>query len=184
MVYNDYTKLRILYYLYQSKRPPTIALLLRNEGIEATRKGVANFEKRFLATGTIARRQGSGRKTVITEEIQQAVEAQMRRNDETTASQLHVLLTALSYQLSLRTVLRCRSLLGWTFRGSAYCQIIREVNKIKRLEWCQHYKDDDFADVVFSDECSIQLESHRRFSCRKRGELPKNKPRYCKHLPC
>jgi len=179
MVYDDYTKLRILFYLYQGKRPPTIAVLLENEGIEVTRKGVADFEKRFLATGTIARRQGSGRKTVITEEIRQVVEEQMRRDDETTASQLHVLLTALGYQLSLRTVLRCRSLLGWTFRGSAYCQIIREENKRKRLEWCQRYKDhDDFTDVVFTDECSVQLESHRRFSCRKRGELPKNKPRY------
>jgi len=159
-------------------RPPTIALHLQKEGIEATRKGVADFERRFLATGTIAKCQGSGRKTVITDEIQQVVETQMRRDDETTASQLHVLLAGLGYQLSLRTVLRCRSLLGWTFRGSAYWQIIREQNKRKRLEWCQRYKDDNFANVVFSDECSIQLESHRRFSCRKRGELPKNKPRY------
>jgi len=126
--------MRILYYLHQGKRPPTIALLLQKEVIEATRKGVADFEKRFLGTGTIARCQGSGRKTVITDEIQQAVETQMRRD---------VLLAGLGYQLSLRTVLRCRSLLGWTFRGSAYCQIIREQNKRKQLEWCQHYKDDD-----------------------------------------
>ena len=27
------------------------------------------------------------------------------------------------------------SLLGWVYRGSAYCQLIRNVNKQKRLEW-------------------------------------------------
>jgi len=106
MVYNDYTKLRILYYLHQGKRPPTIALLLQKEGIEATRKGVAGFEKRFLATGTIARCQGSGRKTVITDEIQQVVETQMRRDDEATASQLHHRYTGVSISMVTCTVSR------------------------------------------------------------------------------
>ena len=30
-------------------------------------------------------------------------------------------------------VLRCRTYLGWTFRGSSYCQLIRHENKQKRL---------------------------------------------------
>ena len=51
---------------------------------------------------------------------------------------------------------------GWTFRGSAYCQLIRDVNKEKRLEWALQYKNDK---VIYTDECTVQMESHRRFCC-------------------
>jgi len=115
---------------------------------------------------------------VITEEVRRIVEEQMRRDDETTASQLHVLLVSMGYTLNLRTVLRCRTSLGWTFRGSAYCQLIRDVNKQKRLDFARAHRSDNFANVIFTDECSVQLETHRRRSCRKEGEPPKNKPRY------
>ena len=37
---------------------------------------------------------------------------------------------------------------------------------------------DDFEDVLWTDECSVQMESHRRFCCRKIGEAPKPKARY------
>lgn len=121
---------------------------------------------------------GSGRPTKITEEVKNIVEEQMRHDDETTATQLHKLLANKGHPMSLRTILRCRSQLGWTFRGSAYCQLIRHANKIKRLQWARKYQQDDFADVIWTDECSVQLETHRRFCCRKKNEPPKNKPRY------
>ena len=60
--------------------------------------------------------------------------------------------------------------MGWTFRGSAYCQLIRAGNKQKRLDWAKKYLDevgDGFNNVVWTDESSIQLETH------------KSKPRYC-----
>ena len=49
----------------------------------------------------------------------------MRQGDETTAHQLHKVLLANNIDISLNTtcILRCRSALGWTFRGSAYCQM-------------------------------------------------------------
>ena len=31
------------------------------------------------------------------------------------------------------TINKCRHDLGWTYRGSAYCQMIRDQNKIKRF---------------------------------------------------
>ena len=109
------------------------------------------------------------------------IQSKMRADDETTAMQLHQMLTSCGYNLSKRTILHCRSALGWTFRGSAYCQLIREANKEERLRWAlqyQHEADGGFQDVLWTDECSVQLETHRRFCCRKRGEPPRNKPRY------
>ena len=84
-----------------------------------------------------------------------------------TATQLHVLLVELGYNLSLCTILLCGSTLRWTFRGSAYCQLICEANGIKRLESARKYKDDNFANVMFTDETTVQQDSYRRFCCRK-----------------
>ena len=79
--------------------------------------------------------------------------------------------------LTIRTILRCRIQLGWTFRGSSFCQLIRDVNKTKRLEWSRENIGNTFENVIWSDECTVQAESHRRYCCRKKGERPKNKPR-------
>ncbi len=180
MVYSSYKKQRILHFSFQGFKAYTIAKLLREEGMVASRRGIDKFLTRYRDTGTIARKPGSGRPSKITAEIKEIVEAQMRADDETTAVQLHQLLKSKGYNISLRTILRCRTSLGWTFRGSAYCQLIRDVNKQKRLEWARAFQSeaaDGFKNVIWSDECSVQLETHRRFCCRKEGERPKNKPR-------
>ena len=139
---------------------------------------IAKFLKKFNVTGCIIRRSGSGHPSKVTVEIKVIVNEQMKIDNETTANQLHTLLVNCGYRLSLRTILRCCTSLGWTFHGSSYCQLIRAQNKKKRLAWAQRYKDEDFEDVIFTDECTVQLETHRRFCCRKRGEPPKPKPRY------
>ena len=178
MVYSWYVKRRILHYYQQGRRPPTICKLLKKERtINTTRAGIAKFIQKFERTGSIARTPGSGRPTKISEEMRAIVEEQMREDDETTALQLRALLISKGYQISKKTVLRCRAELGWTFRGSAYCQLIREQNKVKRLDWAQRHLNDSFDNVIWTDECSVQLETHKRFCCRKQGQPPKLKPR-------
>ena len=132
---------------------------------------------KYKITGTIVRTPGSGRPSKITAEVNALVERQMRHDDETTAAQLHVLLVRSGFAMDLRTVLRCRTSPGWTFRGSSYCQLIRHENKQKRLDWARLHRTDSFEDVIWTDECTVQMESHRRFCCRKRGEAPRPKPR-------
>ena len=102
----------------------------------------------------------------------------MQEDDETTDVQLFHLLKQKGCNISLRTILRCWAQLGWTFRESSYCQLIRQPNKIKRLDWARAHLGDKFEDVVWTDESTVQLETHRRFCCRKKGERPRNKPQY------
>ena len=84
----------------------------------------------------IARQPGSGCPTKLSNLVLQIVNEQMRLNDETTAVQLHDILTGHGISISLRTVLRSREQLGWTFRGSAYCQLIQlYVMLIKLKGW-------------------------------------------------
>ena len=61
--------------------------------------------------------------------------------------------------------------LGWTLQCTAYCQLTREANKVKRLEYAQQILEsgDTFHNVIFSDESSITLEQHRRTCYRKIG---------------
>ncbi len=69
--------------------------------------------------------------------------------------------------------------MGWTFHGTQYCQLIRTVNKEKRLLWATRCLEegDRFDDVIWSDETSVQLEFHRRHCFRKANQPPKLKPR-------
>ena len=67
--------------------------------------------------------------------MKQLVGEKMSEDDETAAYLLHRMLVDYWLDTSLSTILRCRTTLGWTFTGSAYCQLIRDDNKVKRLEW-------------------------------------------------
>ena len=140
-------------------------MLLKEEGFRASYSGVAKFLTRFEASGSISRRPGSGRPPKVTDAVRSTIERQMETDNETTAVQLHTVLASSGHAISLTTILRCRESLGWTFRGSAYCQIIREANKAKRLVWAREFlreAETGFLDVIFTDDISIQLESHRR----------------------
>ena len=107
--------------------------------------------------------------------IQQITESAMQEDDETTAIQLQSRLATCGIYVSLATILRSRQQLGWVYHGSAYCQLIRTVNKQKRLDWACANIHDDFDNVIWSDESSIQLGTHRIYCCRKVGEAPHSK---------
>ena len=181
MPYSEYLKRRAIVHRDRGLTAPAITDALAEEGLRAMRQGIAKFLKRYVRTHSFARAPGSGRPTKISPAVLEIIEAQMRKDDETTALQLHRIVCEHGHHLSLSTIFRSRRLLGWTFRGSSYCQLIRGANKVKRLEWARQYAAEaeaGFNDVIYSDETSIQLETHRRFCCRKQGEPPKNKPRY------
>ena len=69
-------------------------------------------------------------------------------------------------------------MLGRTFWGSGYCQVICYTDKMKRLQWAQKHIRDSFDSVIWTDKCTVQMESHRRFVCQKCGEVPWPKPRW------
>ena len=68
-------------------------------------------------------------------------------------------------------------MLGWTYQIPGYCQLIRHVNKTKRLNWAKENITENFEDVIWSDETSVWLERHKKRSYRKKGEAKGMKPR-------
>ena len=77
---------------------------------------------------------GSGMTLKLSPAILQMIEQAMQNDDETTATQLQVRLTACNVHDSLSTILQNRQQLGWVYRGSGYCQLMQTVNKQKWLE--------------------------------------------------
>lgn len=119
---------------------------------------------------------GCGLRPSLSPAMQNLIDFAMRQDDETTATQLQFKLASYNVYVSLSTILRSRCQLGWTYRGSAYCQLIRQQNKQKRVDWAQTYLHDNFDNVIWSDETTVQLETHRRHCYRKEGEKPHPKP--------
>jgi len=72
--------------------------------------------------------------------------------DDETATQLYHVFKSKGHVISLRTNLRCRAALSWTFRGSSYCQLIQLPNKVKQFQWAKNNEDDLFKIVVWTDE--------------------------------
>ena len=178
MVLSVYAKMRILSLHQKGCRVSFIAeCLVMEDGIVVSKQGIRQFLKRYKDCGTISRKPGSGCTIKMLPMIEQIIERAMQEDDETTATQLQAKLADNGIYISLATILRNRRLLGWVYRGSAYCQLIRTVNKEKRLEWARENQTDAFDDVIWSDETSVQLDTHRRFCCRKEGMKPRPKPR-------
>lgn len=178
MVYSDYTKQRILSLFWRGcKISEIVEYLILEDGIQSTKQGIRQFLKRFGLTNTIARKPGSGMPPKLSPQVQKLIEDAMLQDDETTATQLQSVLASRSIYVSLATIVRNRVQLGWTYRGSAYCQLIRQQNKDKRLQWARTCLNDEFNDVIWTDETTVQIETHKRYCYHKKGEKPRPKPR-------
>lgn len=177
MVYSDYVKQRILFYHRAKKNCAAIARCLEEEGHPVSRVGVLKFLRRFKESGTIARAPGTGRTSKVTADIRKLIEDQMQKNDETTGLELQQLLKKAGVDASVLSIRRWRKDIGWTSKSTSYCQLIRDVNKMKRLTWANQNKDMTFEDLIYTDETTVQIETHRQTSCYKRGCKPRYKPR-------
>ena len=83
-------------------------------------------------------------------------------------------------KVSLTTIKCARKVeLGWIRTRPKYFQLVQAANKEKRLIWCNERlaEKDTFHDVIWSDECSIQLDQHVRLCFRKSKQQCSLKPK-------
>ena len=175
MVYSDYVKQRILVYYRFKNNCSQIVRCLAEEGQSC----VLKFLRRNPETGTIAHAPGTGQASKLTDQLREIIEAHMKKNDETTGLELQKLLKkeVEGFDASVSSILQWRNNLGWTAKETKYCQMIREVNKEKRLKWATENQDTSFDNVIFTDETTVQMETHWRTCCYKRGYKPHYKPK-------
>lgn len=172
-----YARLRIQQLLDECSTCTEVTNVLRREGIETSRQTVWRLERHIEMYGFVRPLPKSGRRTKLTGGALKRIDEAMLRDDETTAKELVSELREAGVCISRTTALKGRRLMGWTFRGTAYCQLVRAGNREKRLRWAQENLGATFDDVIWTDETSVQMESHRRFCSRKNGSKPRYKPR-------
>ena len=203
----EHVKIRIVSLSSKSKSINAIVRHLHVEGIRIRRQTVARILKRYKEDRSLADKPASGRKPILTLEQMTFIDEKMEANDELTAvgknfffemitvvtetiysnqfqfmaiSGLQKLLySELGVHLSTATIKRARKKLGWRKCGPRYCQIVREANRIARLAFAQQCLDnnEDFDNVIFTDESTIWLDRHGKVCFRKEGTPGKLKPR-------
>lgn len=168
------TKLRILEEFEKiGWKPAQISKNLNSTGFYSTsRWSVNRFLSNYESRTHISRSEGSGRKSAISPLILSLIQEQMEKDDETMAYQIQHLLKQQGITVEMRTIDRWRRKLGWRFTGSKYCQSIRKENVEKRKVWAEQVLEQmkdgyRFHDIIFTDECKIQLDRHGR-KCHKR----------------
>ena len=176
---SNYTRTRIELLHKQDLHPAEIFKLLKGEGLLVNFASVMRIIKKLRLTGSVANLPCSGRPTKLSVEANAFIDQQMRSNDEMTSAQIQKKLAKRGVAVSLSTVRRYRKQQGWTLQRTAYCQLIRDANKVKRLEYAQRIMEsgDTFHNVIFSDKCSISLVQYRRTCYRKVDEPTKRKPK-------
>ena len=178
MVYSNYVKQRILYLSRTGKTYSPIVDILALEGRRVTKPGICYFLKKFKATGSITRKPGTGRKPTKTRALLDFIDTEIEKDDEISLADLRTKLVEKGINVSISSIHRWKEELGWTSKGTKYCQMIREGNVAKRLDWAKaNIEDINLDDLIFTDETTVQLENHRRTTSYKKGRKPRYKPR-------
>jgi len=171
---SNYARARIELLHKQGLLPAEIFRSLKAEGLLVSISSVVRIIKKFKITGSVANLPRSGRPTKMSEVTKAFIDRQMQKDDEMTSRTIQKELAKRS-----STMRRSRKQLGWTLQRTGYCQLIRDVNKTKPLEFAQSVLEsgDTFHNVIFSDESSISLTQYRRTCYRKADEPAKRKPK-------
>ena len=160
-----------------------IVRCLEDEGISVSRMALYMLFQKNETTKSIVDLKRRSRPKLLGEEQFRFIDNTVAENVDMTSRQLHsALITKFPEfeSVSVSTLKRARFLLGWESKRTRYCALISERNEEKRLLFCQHLQDNDdmaFEDVIWTDECSVQLESHRKVTYHRRGEPAKMCPK-------
>ena len=160
---SDKWKLRIIALHESGYNPTQIVSILSNEGLPGvSRTTVYKTCKKWNVSRTVddvpSERKGPKN---VTNEICDYIDCEMEKNNELTGSSLTKNLNQhFQVSFSVSKVRKLRRSLGWLATKTKYCQLVREVNREKRLKFasdCLKAKE-TFDDVIFTDECNIQLD--------------------------
>lgn len=172
-MYSLYLRERIIRLSRLHKGKALIAML-QEEGFRVSLSGVHYLLKKYQKTGSYFDRPRCGRPKIIPEQALQLINSWLVDNDEITTTELMHRLASI-VTASRATVGRARLSLGWTSKVTRYCQLIRQANKQKRLEFCQQLlsSGENFNNIIFTDESMVILAPSKRHLYHKKGEARK-----------
>lgn len=154
---------------------------LEEENIIVSRQTLYRLIRKFRTCAKIVDLPRRKRPRKLTSEMTEIIDNELQRNDELTAQKLMDNLKERfpDLDVSIPTIKRARKQKGWVCTRPHYCQLIRDLNKRKRLLWCHYMKNSNemYENVIFTDECTVQLDRHSRICFRKKYQRRLLKPR-------
>ena len=175
------TRNRVIHLKSEGVKLVDIQKRLCEEGVSIALSSLYRLIKKYNAYGSVENRHGLFRSKILSNEQVAYIHECMKHNDEYTGRHLLELLLQRwpNLSISVETIKRERRALGWVASKPKYCQLIRDRNKQKRLDWCNLMlsTNETFDNVIFSDECSVKLDNHGRLCFRLRGEPRTLKPK-------
>ena len=177
-MYSYYLRERIVRFSKQYKGK-TLVAVLHDEGLNVSLSGVYYVLIRYKETGSIFDRPRSGRPPTLSGEALRMIDEWLNDNDEMTTTELMQKLCETNHYASRAIVGRARLKLNWSAKPTRYCQLIRDVNKHKHVEFCQNLlaSGETFHNIIFTDETMIQLVPAKRKIFHKKGDKRKYRPK-------
>lgn len=129
---NTYSRIESLY--RQNLQPVQIFTLLKREDLVVSFASVTRIINKLKLTGSTKKGTTTGRPRKLNNEARVFIEEQIQKDDET-SHQIQKILTRCGISVHASTVRRSRKQQGWTLQRTRYCQLIRDVNKVKQLEY-------------------------------------------------
>ena len=113
--------------------------------------------KKIKDTGSIVRKEGSGRPKKITSRSSKAIGQYLRHDPSLSSRKIATKLSENDLEVSYRTVSRHLHSLGYKNNLPAVTPMLTSVHKIKRVEWARAHLNDNWNKTLFSDETAFQL---------------------------
>ena len=180
---SEYARRRIIH--IKLNEPGMTRLQIQNnlrqqDNITASITSISYVWKKWCEHSTIADLPRAGRPPILEVQHLNYIDAQIDRDRELSAADLCALVFGnFGLRISPTTMRRVRYKMQWRRTGTKYCQMIRDVNKEKRLNFCLELTatNENFSDVIFTDECSVELQRSVGKTFRKLGEPKRMVPK-------
>lgn len=160
----EYDRIRIVRVMERTFNATAAKNALAKEGICVDRKTVQNTWERYQDNNSVEYIKPPGRPNLY-RKIREYIDVKMTENNESTAGELSAMIYRdMDLLVPARTIARIRRKIGWRHVSVKYAQMVREANRLPRVKFSEDIVNGHrrFDNVIFSDECTVQLESNRR----------------------
>lgn len=187
-------KWRIISNFRKGYKPSTIYKLLKGSGSLASSHSVKYYIRQYQ-TGEVdmdklhsTTSKCKGRAATFTNTDCDIIRHLLEEEPHQSNRNLRAKLTEYGLDIRRSSARNAITVAGFTSAKPRYCQHIRPANRQKRLEFCRNLLsvNENFNDVIFSDECSVQLHQNKLVTYRAKDAasklLPKHKHPYKIHI--
>ncbi|CAC5356429.1 unnamed protein product [Mytilus coruscus] len=172
------TKLDIVRLYRNSYTTRDIRAALNSKGIKVTRQVIDYWVQQYhQGKFTDEMTCPSPRKVKILKTLTRAdvqfVKRTLSSEPCTSSRTIHKRLLLKGSKVSLSMTKRAIVHAGFTCTKPRYCQMVRHVNKEKRVAFCKMLveNNDQFNDMIFTDECTVQLHQNKVYIYRRLDQL-------------